>query len=101
MRQSLLPSLAWRWSIHAEWRTHAWRDFAWAASADPGWRLSAEVYTAESLTRYAACMFYALLLAGTLAAGTSVFNLAHALNATSAVSTAVGAGIACFTYLGG
>ena len=61
--------------------------------------LSAEVYTAESLTRYAACMFYALLLAGTLAAGTSVFNLAHALNATSAVSTAVGAGIACFTYL--
>jgi hypothetical protein len=61
--------------------------------------LAAEVYTAEALTRYVACMFYALLVASVLAAGTAVLNLAYAFAAKASFAAAIGAGVACSAYL--
>ena len=61
--------------------------------------LAAEVYAAEALTRYVVCMFYALFVASILAAGTAVLNLAHAFAAKAPFTTAIGAGITCFTYV--
>jgi hypothetical protein len=61
--------------------------------------LAAEVYTAEALTRYVACMFYALLVASVLAAGTAVLNLAYAFVAKASFAATIGAGVACTVYL--
>jgi hypothetical protein len=61
--------------------------------------LAAEVYTAEALTRYVVCMFYALVIASVLAASTAVLNLASGIAGKASFAAATGAGITCCAYL--
>jgi hypothetical protein len=61
--------------------------------------LAAEVYTAEALTRYVACMFYALVVAAVLSASIAALNLACGLAGRASFTAATGAGVTCSAYL--